>query len=329
MTETRRFQWRRAWKQLHSASSRYASRWSRILVALVVGASLLVLLYGLITNWHELASYHWEIAYWPIPVALLLYGVAVALAATIWGSIVRRLGGRSHWAHDLRIYCTSSLAKRLPTPLWFVMGRVYLYEELGVSKAISSLATVVEGVLVLFSGLVTLLAFIPLSGSSALLGRYTWVIIALAAACLVLVLRPQSLRSVVNWLARRLGHGQAIVDDLDYQHMLLWTGMYSIVWILGGMILYLLVRIVHHLPIQYLPAVIGIWVSGGVVSHVAIVLPGGLGIKELTMAVMLSALVPMPIAIIISIVARLWFALNELLWLLLSSRVAGSPKPQA
>jgi hypothetical protein len=30
----------------------------------------------------------------------------------------------------------------------------------------------------------------------------------------------------------------------------------------------------------------------------------------------------MPIAILVSVVARLWFSLNELLWLLLSSRLA-------
>ena len=75
-------------------------------------------------------------------------------------------------------------------------------------------------------------------------------------------------------------------------------------------------------PVRHLPTVIGIWVSGGVVSHVAIFLPGGLGIKELTMAALLSAVVPMPIAILVSVVARLWFSLNELIWLLLSSRLA-------
>ena len=66
--------------------------------------------------------------------------------------------------------------------------------------------------------------------------------------------------------------------------------------------------------------------EGGVVSHVAIFLPGGLGIKELTMAALLSAVVPMPIAILVSVVARLWFSLNELIWLLLSSRLAWNRK---
>jgi hypothetical protein len=258
-----------------------------------------------------------------------LYGIDVGLAVLIWGSIVRRMGGRSRWAEDLRIYCASNLARRLPTPLWFMLGRVYLYEELGVSKAISSLATVVEGVLILFSGLVTLLVLLPFGGSQAFLGRYAWAIAGLAVICLLLVLRPQSLRRAVNWLAQRLGRGPAVADDLDYRHMLFWTALYSIVWMLGGVIFYLLLRTVHVLPVGHLPAIIGIWVSGGVVSHVAVFLPGGLGLKELTMAALLSALVPMPIAILVSVLARLWFSLNELIWLLLSTQIAWGRKGSA
>ena len=309
----------RHWGGLFGAGKGKLGR--RILMVLVAGASLAALAYGVVQNWRELVAYDWRVAYWPLPIALLLYGVALGLAVLVWGGIVRCMGGRSTWMQDLRIYCASSLAKRLPTPLWFMLGRVYLYEELGVSKAVSSLATVMEGVLVLFSGLVMLLALVPLGGGLAFLQRYVWVVAGLAALCLVLILRPQSLRWAVNGLARRLGRGQALVQDVDYQHMLLWISLYSIVWVVGGVIFFLLLRTVYPVPVRHLPVVIGAWVTGGVVSHVALFLPGGLGLKEVTMAALLSAVVPMPIAILVSVVARLWFSLNELLWLLLSSRL--------
>ncbi len=314
------------WKGLFGADERNKRPARRIFVALVIGASLAALAYGMIKNWQELVTYQWDLTYWPIPVALLLYGIDLGLAVIVWGGIVRGLGGQSRWMQDLRIYCASNLARRLPTPLWFMLGRVYLYEELGVSKTISSLATVVEGVLILFSGLVTLLVLLPLGGGLEFLRRYAWAITGAAIVCLALILRPQTLRRAVSWLAQRLGHAQTAVDDLDYRHMLLWIGLYSMVWIIGGVIFYLLLRTVHVVPVRHLPTVIGIWVSGGVVSHVAIFLPGGLGIKELTMAALLSAVVPMPIAILVSVVARLWFSLNELIWLLLSSRLAWNRK---
>ena len=152
------------WQGLFGADGRNKRPARRIFVALVIGASLAALAYGVIKNWQELVTYQWDLTYWPIPVALLLYGIDLGLAVIVWGGIVRGLGGQSRWMQDLRIYCASNLARRLPTPLWFMLGRVYLYEELGVSKTISSLATVVEGVLILFSGLVTLLVLLPLGG---------------------------------------------------------------------------------------------------------------------------------------------------------------------
>jgi uncharacterized membrane protein YbhN (UPF0104 family) len=104
--------------------------------------------------------------------------------------------------------------------------------------------------------------------------------------------------------------------------MLIWTGLYMVVWILGGITLYLLVRSVYPLPARSLPTVVGIWVLGGVVSHVAVLTPGGLGIKELTLAALLSSLAPMTIAIVVSVAARIWYSLNELLWFVLTTSLS-------
>ncbi|MFH1086785.1 MAG: lysylphosphatidylglycerol synthase domain-containing protein [Chloroflexota bacterium] len=290
-------------------------------MGLMIGASLLVLSYGVVRNWQQLLAFQWQLTFWPLPVAMLLYPVELALTVGVWRCIIGRMGGQSRWRQDLRIYCTANIARRLPTVVWFVAGRLYLYQELGVSKSISSLATVVEGVLVLFSGLLTLVMLAPLSGGMGALTPYTWLLALMALACMVVVLRPAFLKRAVDWLALRFGHGRTIANEVDYRHMLLWTACYVVVWAVGGLIVYLLVRMVHPLPWGRLPAVIAAWVGGGVVSHVALFLPGGLGLKELTMAALLSALVPMPIAIVIAVLTRIWFSLNELLWFVLTTRL--------
>lgn len=301
----------------------------RLAMGSIVLGSLAVLAYGLVSNWQELISYDWEVTYWPILVGLFLYPVALGLAVAVWRGILSQLGAQSHWLQDLHIYCVSNIARRLPTPVWFVAGRIYLYSEIQVPKSISSLAVLVEAVLILFSGLLLSLILLPFSEGLGLISKYNGLLIPLVLISLGLILRPKILRRFIDWLASRLGRGQAIATDVDYRHMLLWTAVYSLVWILGGVTMFLLVRSVYPLPIRTVPTCTAIWAIGGVVSHLAVLTPGGLGIKELTLATLLANLIPTPIAIVVSVFARVWYSLNELLWFALTSRLSRKPTPRA
>lgn len=291
-----------------------------LLTGSVVLATLAVLAYGLARNWQEIVQYDWHIAVWPLILALVIYPFALLLAVAIWRSILRQLGGRASWAQDLRIFCVSNLARRLPTVVPFVAGRLVLYEELGVAKSITSLATLIEGALILFSGLSVSLLILPLTGGGGWLASHVVELALIAALCLAVVLRPQILAWSLHWLMRRIGRGQAVTGQVDHRHTLAWTASYAVVWAIGGTVFYCLVRSVYPLAWGYLPLVVGIWSIGGVVSHIAVFTAGGLGIRELAMSVLLARLMPMPIAIIVSIVARAWFSLNELLWLALAMR---------
>jgi len=300
----------------------------RLAIGSVVLASIALLTYGLVSNWEELINYRWEITYWPIVVGFSLYPVALLLAVVTWRGILDHLGAKSRWQQDLRIYCLSNIARRLPTPVWFAAGRVFLYDEIKVPKSISSLAILIEGVLILFSGLLLSLIILPFSSGLLTSGQGA-ILILLTLISLGVILRPKYLRRSIDWLAGRFGHSQTIAGDVDYQHMLLWTAIYSLVWIVGGVILYLLVRTTYPLPISSMPAVIGIWAIGGVVSHVAVFTPGGLGIKELTMSALLSNLMPTPVAVIVAVFARIWYSLNELLWFAVTAYLARKLVPRA
>ena len=285
----------------------------------IVLASLAALGYGLLINWSQLTSYDWHIVYWPLLVGLSLYPVALGIAVATWRGILRHLGARSSWQQDLRIYCVSNLARRLPTPVWFVAGRIYLYNEIQVAKSTSSLATVIETVLILFSGLLMCLISVPLGTGVSFIDRHGAKLLPVVLLSLIVILRPQFLRGCFDWLARRLGQQRTIAAAVDYRHMLLWTALYSLVWIIGGVMLYMLARTVYPLQVRHLPTVVAAWAIAGVVSHLAVLTPGGLGVKELTLTALLAGLMPTPIAIIVAIAARVWYSLNELLWFAASS----------
>lgn len=289
---------------------------------LIAGASLGALAVGVAVSWPHLRAYSWDITWWPLAVAALAYPPAQLLAATLWGAILERSGGRASWRQHLKVYCASCLARRLPTPAWFIAGRLGMYRALGVGQRMTSVAMALEVALIAFSGAVVSLAALLLPDSLVgLPARYTPWLAGLAVASLLLVARPTVLPRVMTAIGRRLGRQQQWDVTVDPGHMLLWAGGYALIWVLGGITLYCLTRALHPLPIARLPHVIGIWALAGTISQLAVFMPAGLGIREASLVAMLSTLAPLPVVVVVAIVARLWYSILELVFFALTSRL--------
>lgn len=295
-------------------------RLSRLLVWIILLASLALLGYGLVANWRELKAYSWHIEGWPLALAWLLFAVTLGIVIFIWRYILHRLGGNSTWRQDARIYCAANLAQRLPTPIWFLAGRVLMTSEIGIPKRISSLAVLLEWVAGFVGGLVTILALLPFEGAGSLMRPYAWALLLAASACLIITLQPRILLRLAVWVAARLGHAQEALPAISHRQMLTWASLWIAPWLVSGAMFCFLARAVYPPAWAHWPSLMLIWVAGGVVSRLSAFVPGGLLLREFTIAMMLSTLVPTSIAVVIALVARLWVAANDLFWFLVTAR---------
>ncbi len=291
----------------------------RAAVIFIVTASAAVIAVAVYKNRGMLRSYPWRLDYRMALAALLLYPLAAGIPALVWGGILRQLGARHDYRQDVRIFFTTSLARRLPTPLWFLAGRTYLCHEIGVPVASTYLATAMESVLLLLSALAVLQGSLALSSDIPPLQPYRPALAALTTAIVVCVASPRLLRGCVDWVARRLKGTAPVAWSLGRRHVALWTACYATAWVMGGIILYLLLAALHPLSLQRLPGIVAIWAASGILGHVAALTIGGIGAKEISMAALLTTLVPAPMAIAAPILLRIWCYLNDLLWFCLAS----------
>lgn len=304
----------RAHPQTASVLERPRAWFLRNTPQLIALASLVALGVALTISWPLLRDYAWDITWWPLAVAALAYPPALLLAATLWGAILRHLGGQASWSQNLKVYCASCLARRLPTPVWFIAGRLSMYHAIGVAQRMTSVAMLLEATLIVFSGaLVSLVAILLPGNLVSLPPRYTPWLAGLSLACLALVLQPRVLPRIMTAIARRLGRDAPWDSTVNHTRMFAWTGAYVLIWVLGGVTLFGLTRALYPLPVSRLPSIIGIWAVAGMISHLALFLPAGLGIRELSLVVMLSSFTPLPVAIVVAIVTRLWYSILEIL----------------
>jgi hypothetical protein len=123
------------------------------------------------------------------------------------------------------------------------------------------------------------------------------------------------------WLGQKVG--RLIRQDIQLGHtrwcdLLYWNILYALSWVLGGAILYFLVRALLPVPWSLLPRLVWAWAVSGLIGFVRFLIPFLLAARELSLAVIMAPFVPLPLAIVAAALSRLCLIAGDLLGILLS-----------
>lgn len=291
---------RRFWRQ---------HRLLRILITvLLLCSSVGILGWQLYRGRDVLLNYNWHIDWGAVGMAFLFYSLAIFVATWVWSGIMNALGGRVTAGSHFHYLALTNLAKRLPGTIWYVVGRSQLYARHSIPFETTSVASGVELGVSSVAGVVISLVF-----SIPIMLRYgvspVWLVLA-AILGLGLVQPP-----TVAWVFRRLG---VPTQRLRYHSLLSWVGAHAVVWLLGGCMLFSIANIFSPVEIRHLPYVIGSWSLVGVVSVLLFFSPSNMGITEVGLSLLLSSVLPGPIAVIVALFVRVTTILFEIAWALAS-----------
>jgi hypothetical protein len=227
--------------------------------------------------------------------------------------LIKHLGGISDLKKNIQYFSYSVLAKHIPGAIWFIAGRVYLYQQEGVSSFVTLTATGLEVALATISGIVVYLVTLPFLALSQQQAVPLLAIVAVVVPLVLLVIRPDILCKVINFVLRKLGRRE-ITGSLGYEEMLVGFLAYVLGWAVGGVVLFGVTASVWYLEWSKLPLFIGLYALYGVVGLVSSFPLGGLGVKEVTLAFLLKGSMPWSVAVVVSLLFRLWLMANEVVW---------------
>jgi len=286
--------------------------WRRPLLLSTIFVSLGLLLVGLARGWHDLISSDLRFDWVPLVFSSLAYAISLAGAMLGWSVIMRALGVQATWRQNIKFYLYSWMARRLPTPAPYLTSRVLLYEEIGVPKRLISLGLIWENVLLIAASALLTLLVLPITSR---IGDNIPEVVVLAAVALsmLFVLHPALLTLIVNWLLRRFKRAPLEVG-LRSSVTLLGLAIYASVWLTGGLILFCVIRTLYPIEWAMLPFVVQCWALSGFVSYIAFFAPISFGVREVTLASLLSLAIPLSVAIVVVVLVRIWNMVNELLW---------------
>jgi uncharacterized membrane protein YbhN (UPF0104 family) len=292
-------------------SVRESSAGSRLKV--LVRLAILLLALGFLaalvaSQWQALQSFQWQFRpLWLLP-SFALLAVAALLELSIWRSLLASLGGRLCWRRAAETWFLSNIVRYIPGNVWQFLGMAELAADDGVSRLATFTSIALHQVLNMAAGLALAALYFALAGQGAWLDALRPIL--LLAPLGLLLCHPRLLESILNRLLALLKRPPIQVTLTWRQIGMLLLG-YAATWLVMGSGFALLAAAVTPITAAQLAALVATWVAAYVVGYLSLLTPGGLGVREGVMILLLAPLFPAPVPTVLALAARLWVIIGE------------------
>ncbi len=288
----------------------------RLVTALVIIGVLGLLLHRLWSDRSSLQGINWWSHPWYLAAHLgLLSGLFLALVLG-WKLLCAACGSPMRLPAAAAVWLTPNLGKYVPGKVFLFVGRIELAHRLGMRRAAVVTALTYEHLLLMLAALPFLAAAV-IRGFCLGSGVASVSLTLLCLAALIIVCFPDLLLRLLNLLLDRLGR-QRLESCPQRRQMLLLLGVYGTGWLLygaSGAVLASALGLATDQPVLIAIAFVAAWLIG----FLSMLTPGGLGVREAVLALLLSPVLAGSEAIALALVARLSWTAVEMAGVLLGA----------
>jgi uncharacterized membrane protein YbhN (UPF0104 family) len=279
---------------------------------------LLVIFYflgkSLFTNWAKVRDYHWELNYPLLIISFFLFFLVYLFLIKVWLSLLKKVGSDLSFWKMFRIWFISNVGKYLPGKIWTVVGMIYLLEKEGVPKRKGLTTSIIGQALSVLSAFIlsfTLLGYTLYEKIFSKNPVIFFLAISFSIAALIIVAYPKLLEISIN-LGLSLVKKERINLELRSRDLLLYLAYYIFSWFLFGLAFMVFIQSITQVNWNLYFSLTGAFAFSLTIGFLAVFVPGGLGVREGILVLLLSLYFPLPVATLISIFSRLYISIVEL-----------------
>ena len=273
-------------------------------------AILYFILKTVLNNWAEVRSYSWDLNPLFLSLSFMVFLGGYIFLAWIWGRVLYYAGHPVSFGVAWDIYFVGNLARYIPGKVWTVALTAYMAERYGVPAVTAGTASVFAQAYSVISSLVIFTLFFIFNGTllHGISLKWTAPIFVLV---LLIFLAPGNLERALNFLLARLGRKQSSMG-LDTTGAIKITLLYFLSWLVFGAAFWFFVMAITHDRSLQPFFLTGVFVVSNVTGFLAVFTPGGLGVREGVMGLLLAGYVPAGVGILVAFLLRLVTTMVEL-----------------
>jgi glycosyltransferase 2 family protein len=263
-------------------------------------------------NWNQVIEASLTFQLFPLILSTLIFVFSYFIQIWAWYLITLRLGIAIPFKETVESWFYSQLGKYLPGKVWLFLSRLYFYDSKGMPKKTITVALYFETVtLVMAAGLIFLISLFSFKEIQS----FDFAISSLwLIPCFVLAfffLHPKVLQIILNRILASLRRGPISIS-ISYVEILGVLGVCLLSWMVGGIGFYFFVDSVFTVSSRHVLILTGALAISSTLGLIALFAPSGLGVREGVLVSLLSLIMPSPVAVILSVLTRLWMTFIEI-----------------
>jgi len=264
-------------------------------------------------NWNQVKDVPFTLQPFPFILSTLIFAFSYFIQVWAWYLVTLKLGIAVSFRETIESWFYSQLGKYLPGKVWLLLSRFYSYDSKGMSRKRISVALYLEtAAVIVAAGLIFLAALIFFKEMGPFYsGRPFWGLVLAFILLAFIFLHPKVLQKILNWILVQFKK-EPIPLPISYFHILWILFVCVVSWGVGGIGFYLFVDSVYPVSSNYILFLTGALAISSILGLIAIFAPGGLGVREGALVYLLSFMMATPVAVIISILTRIWMTLIEI-----------------
>jgi len=269
---------------------------------------------NLFYNWQKIENYDFSFNYFYLIISFVILVLSIISLFLIWNRILRILEPVKKLSNfkAIQVSIYSWFGRYLPGKAWMFLGRIYLCQKQGLSKKILTISVIYEIILSVASAFLFALIFLGISFGMKLSQFYFIPLIAILAG--FILVHPNLFYLIFNFILRKFNKPEVPQTNfLSYRRIIEIVSYYFLAHFLNGVAFFFLIKSIANLTFYDIMWIIGVFILAATLGMVAVFAPSGLGVREGVLVLFLQLCFPLSIAVFISLIARIWATLGEII----------------
>ena len=227
-----------------------------------------------------------------------------------WRCLLSDLGVRLTFAQTVQMWSFSNLGRYLPGKVWQVVGMVIIAKDFGVPTGLSTAAAFISFGFMVSSG--ALVGMLFLLGQPVTPGWLVPVGWAIASGLLLPIVWPR----LIPWILNRIpkSFGVTPIEGISRTALVRFAALQCLVWVGHGVSFYLFAGALGETVWAEFPRYAGAYALAYVFGLIALFAPGGIGVREGALGLLLGAVQSGAETVhTLAVAARLWAITAEVL----------------
>ncbi len=287
---------------------------------LVIILILFYLLRFLYENWIEVSTFDFQLKYHYLLISLpVLFGFFL-LRVYCWRMILEKMDIFLSMRKSMKISFVSMMGRYLPGKVWLIMGKVYLSGKEGVPRVEAFASVVMEIVLEIVASIFFFFFFLFSFTEQSLLSHKVIYFLGVIMVVGLVFLHPKVFYRIINFILLRWKN-EEIKMYMRYRDIIQLFAVYNLIVLFQGIAFYFFVNAICYVSLNNILGLTGSLAIAGALGTLSVFSPSGLGVREGILALLLTNYVISPLAVLISLLARIWITLGEIICALFAWRL--------